>query len=539
METEPETTANIKWHGKWTYFSVPPNMQQRSKEIIQEFFQVTPIHCVRYFANNNSKYIEKIWWLTVFLTSTYLCTSYIVEVIGKWKLNPIIVTFDQQPASIYTIPFPAVTVCPETKVKSSQFKFTEAFELVRSGQLNESTDAEKVKNVLALLQLCDHNLYDRNEEPYDNEILKRLRKMSIPSFEVFNTCHWKGYQTECLKMFRNSLTERGFCYTFNSLANNDIMKTRELHSTSSFNSETRHSDWSLDSGYRVGVGSNAFPLRVSIGGYHGSLGMSLVVNKSDIDYLCGDSFQGYKVMLHMPNELPQMSHQFFRVPLDTELTVAITPQVMLTGKRAETYSPQKRHCYYSNERKLRYFQIYTEKNCEAECLANYTLDMCECVRFSMPRSQNTPICTLHDSPCYQKAVYQMLKYETIDGEQEKEHLGTCNCMPACNDIVYQTQISQAPWNWQNGTVFSYMEKQFEKDEVHQSKVIIYFKETQFIPLRRTEIIGVSEMIASCGGLMGLFLGVSIVSLVELVYYITLKPVLIWMGHSSLITDNVI
>lgn len=61
----------------------------------------------------------------------------------KWERDPIIVSFDEQSSSIYTIPFPAVTICPETKVKASELNISHTFELVRKNQLNESMDEER------------------------------------------------------------------------------------------------------------------------------------------------------------------------------------------------------------------------------------------------------------------------------------------------------------------------------------------------------------------------------------------------------------
>lgn len=58
-------------------------------------------------------------------------------------------------------------------------------------------------------------------------------------------------------------------------------------------------------------------------------------------------------------------------------------------------------------------------------------------------------------------------------------------------------------------------------------MVIFFQGAEFIPLLRTEINSMSEIIASCGGLMGLFMGVSLMSVVELFYYCTLRPVAMW------------
>lgn len=47
---------------------------------------------------------------------------------------------------------------------------------------------------------------------------------------------------------------------------------------------------------------------------------------------------------------------------------------------------------------------------------------------------------------------------------------------------------------------------------------IFFKTDEFITNKRSELFGRTDFIANCGGLLGLFMGVSILSIVEIIYY---------------------
>jgi hypothetical protein len=49
-------------------------------------------------------------------------------------------------------------------------------------------------------------------------------------------------------------------------------------------------------------------------------------------------------------------------------------------------------------------------------------------------------------------------------------------------------------------------------------IYVVFKETKFMTLLRSERYGFIDFISNCGGLMGLFMGMSIVSIVEIFYY---------------------
>lgn len=45
----------------------------------------------------------------------------------KWQLSPVIVSFDEKSTPIWHIPFPAVTICPETKARTDILNFTQSY----------------------------------------------------------------------------------------------------------------------------------------------------------------------------------------------------------------------------------------------------------------------------------------------------------------------------------------------------------------------------------------------------------------------------
>jgi hypothetical protein len=47
---------------------------------------------------------------------------------------------------------------------------------------------------------------------------------------------------------------------------------------------------------------------------------------------------------------------------------------------------------------------------------------------------------------------------------------------------------------------------------------VYFKENQFVVNKRSERFGFIDFISNCGGLMGLFMGISLLSIAELLHY---------------------
>lgn len=61
-----------------------------------------------------------------------------------------------------------------------------------------------------------------------------------------------------------------------------------------------------------------------------------------------------------------------------------------------------------------------------------------------------------------------------------------------------------------------------------SKLSIFFANQQLSPVKRIAVLIFSEFMAICGGLLGLFMGISALSIIELIYYLTLR--LFWTNR---------
>ncbi|RZC36741.1 ASC domain containing protein, partial [Asbolus verrucosus] len=57
-----------------------------------------------------------IWWFIVFCICLSACVLSIYEVYKKWEQSPVIVSLANRGTPVNAIPFPAVTICPESKI---------------------------------------------------------------------------------------------------------------------------------------------------------------------------------------------------------------------------------------------------------------------------------------------------------------------------------------------------------------------------------------------------------------------------------------
>lgn len=146
--------------------------------------------------------------------------------------------------------------------------------------------------------------------------------------------------------------------------------------------------WSLELGYNDLRNEMPYPFRVSGSGTQFSLQIVLKVLNDDIDHLCGGGHHGFKITFNEPSESVQILRKYYEVGLNRMAMFTIDPKLIITSSDVHEYKPNVRGCYLSSERHLKYFKHYSQRNCEVECVTNFTLAQCGCVRFSMPSETN-------------------------------------------------------------------------------------------------------------------------------------------------------
>lgn len=114
---------------------------QAAWAIFSEFSGNSSIHGVRYLGEKRRPFAERLFWVVVFALSIYGCGRLILNVYLKWDQSPVIVSFAEKSTPVWQIPFPAVTICPETKTKTEFMNFTEMYHLAQNATFNY-TDEE-------------------------------------------------------------------------------------------------------------------------------------------------------------------------------------------------------------------------------------------------------------------------------------------------------------------------------------------------------------------------------------------------------------
>jgi len=204
-------------------------------------------------------------------------------------------------------------------------------------------------------------------------------------------------------------------------------------------------------------------------------------------------------VVHSPFEMPDLSDtlKFCEIYYGRSLEILIIPEVKYTSEDLKDLKPEERGCYFEDERSLQLFQVYTRRNCEMECMINYTIAYQGCVPYFFLKTPNITVC---GSDVTNIAWQQIANYLNDLVEQSK-----CLCLDQCNSIDYNIEIIDT--------------KIADRDTLEMS---FRFKDNEFIPLIRKHQYKLVDFLSQCGGLMGLFAGVSALSIIELLYFMTLR-----------------
>lgn len=214
----------------------------------------------------------------------------------------------------------------------------------------------------------------------------------------------------------------------------------------------------------------------------------------------------YLVFVHNNDEIPWDIERAYVIEANyyahTELV--ITPTKISTSIDLRyKFTPDERGCYFEDEHKLKYFKKYSKSHCELECWITFIKQNCECLPIWLPHEPHIKICDFSKSECLEDVVVSE----------------TCHCLPQCtNDISYHV-IKKSSWS-REGLEFTFEDTSHEN--VSLTYLQFHFEESAFLEMKRISAYTMTDFIAQIGGILGLFLGFSVLSLIEILYYCTVR-----------------
>ena len=442
--------------------------------------------------------------------------------------SPTLLTYDTTTRPIWDIPFPALTICnwhQALKVNYDAIK--------RDANRQGASEVDKARGN-ALRVFCD----EKDHSPSANlsielDLVEFVKNLTQHCDEMLLHCILADSEIPCNQIFHSVPTDMGKCCSFNVLP--DV-------------AGLRHDDhcpytWSSESGYQIGprldlVGNitSEIPLRVQASGTQ--FGLRLLLDMQNDLMTCPKLVSSaFKSELHSPASSPSLEHHGFLLAPGTETYVSVTPKVTLADNSVRKFGSSVRHCYLENERQLGYFRHYNEDNCLEECLANFTMKKCGCLPhfFPMASARGIAVCNKSDnisSICLEEVRFELRRSAYISAIKSHDHIPGevdqvgCFCLPSCSEIKYEGHMTSAPLMADEVKKQYHMTKasnySSERIKSDIAVVNVFFERDNFVQVKRTELYGILALFSNIGGLLGLCMGVSAISFVELIYFFTVK-----------------
>lgn len=350
--------------------------------------------------------------------------------------------------NIRKIPFPAITICPQTKAKVEFLSFRNAYKNYWAHfKLYGLSDIDAAR-FETMLHVCDPELSYRiqfnSSKAFDGEnIVKILKEISYSIDDSMLFCKFRNVWVNCTSLFNEIITDRGVCFSFNLLDYAELFNENVLHEDFDSFRHNKSSSWQLDEGY-ANDDLNAYPYP-AISQHYDSLRIILKTTDVDMDYICKGSYQGFKVFFHLPGDVPSITGKHLFVPIKRDVTVSMTAHMTKISEDLRSYTPNQRKCYLTNEKSLKFFKSYTKNACNLECLANFTMKSCGCVKFSMPRTNSTRICDYSQINCTVQAQRDMMLSYNMQKPAELQ----CGCLPSCTEINYEMENLQTEYDFKS------------------------------------------------------------------------------------------
>ncbi|XP_048686344.1 acid-sensing ion channel 2 isoform X3 [Caretta caretta] len=212
---------------------------------------------------------------------------------------------------------------------------------------------------------------------------------------------------------------------------------------------------------------------------------------------------GVKVQIHSQSEPPFVQELGFGVAPGFQTFVA-------TQEQRLTYLPPPWGECRLSDVGLDFFPIYSITACRIDCETRYIVENCNCKMVHMPG--DAPFCTPEQyKECAEPAL----------GLLAEKDSNYCICRMPCNLTRYNKELSMV--KIPSKTSAKYLEKKFNKSEKYISENIlvldIFFEALNYETIEQKKAYEVAALLGDIGGQMGLFIGASILTILELFDYI--------------------
>ena len=390
-------------------------------------------------------------------------------------------------------------------------------------------------------------------------------------FGLLKACVWKGRKLPCSLIFKTSPTDQGMCCTFNMEAAESMFKNgpylemiekmQEKDRQHSFDYDKKLPDWWLSNQEPKSQPGKSKGLTLILDAHSDTVSSSSITE--DVD--------GFFAIVGSPNEFPLTTIQSILIRPGHNNLVAIQATHVLPDTDIRTVaSKEERNCIFSDEVKLDLHTKYSQRNCILETSMRYAINSSDpCTPWYFPRTKKSlRICDSFE------AFEFRTKMQNVPQKELKD------CLPDCEATDYSVSTSAAPFRrcdhkalglstlctfkdsinppiWGQSVIDQYIDemgevpryisdhystnirnftkpgetsdvftimnrkqKTYDAYEKDIGMVSFFFETTTAYEFYRVPKMTWSDFISQLGGMLGLCMGLSLVSIFEFVYWFT-------------------
>uniref|UniRef100_A0A8C7U7R2 Acid-sensing ion channel 1-like n=1 Tax=Oncorhynchus mykiss TaxID=8022 RepID=A0A8C7U7R2_ONCMY len=451
-------------------------LKQSWMEITVAFMRRTKVHGLMFVFSPDKTLTQRILWLLAF----FVCVS----LLFTWSWNRILYLMSYPAVTrikmewTHNMSFPAVTFCNHNLFRVSSLTKVDLYhcgywmDLMHQNHsvLEKSLALLRDNHKYNLLSLLDFNGYTPPPS-YHVNTTEMIGRLGHQLEDMLLECRFRG--ENCTHQnFTTIYTRYGKCYTFNS-------------------------------------GLDGNPLLTTLKGGTGN-GLEIMLDIQQDEYLpvWGETDEtsyeaGIKVQIHTQSE-PPFPHQLgFGVAPGFQTFVSSQEQ------RLQYLPPPWGDCK-STPIDSEFFSTYSITACRIDCETRYLVENCNCRMVHMPGT--SMVCTPEQ--------YKDCADPALDFLVEKDN-DYCVCETPCNMIRYGKELSMV--KIPSKASAKYLAKKFNKTEQYIGENVlvldIFFEALNYEKIEQKKAYEIAGLLGDIGGQMGLFIGASVLTILEIFDYL--------------------
>ena len=443
--------------------------------------------------------------------------------------------------------------------------------------LDPSLKANKTRAIKYKKTALEDMMFRLNQTEAYSTLFSILWYSNFPCFEIkgvtseidgeraiLRSCKWKGVSMPCSAIFITFPTDRGMCCSFNIQAADEIFLsgsfTKQLKAMQIFDKNSSvigsqiPTQYSLNNEPKTSSGRNK--------------GRELMLDAHSNLFAPGSvdtNFNGFMGLISPTSSFPLMIQQGFEIRAGQNNIIALSSTQINADERLRDLIPKDRNCLFSDEvSDIKIHKRYSYFNCIFECSLFHALDKNNntCIPWFMPSVNKTiTICDPWES---EKFLQDMVN--------DNSENACSYCLPDCSITIYEPIVTTIPFSkcdytnigispicdvnddslpqptkfsaqvineyllTRNKTIptflnkyesnsrpvskldyFTQTETTYDAYERDIAMVEVYFRTSTVIQLGSQPLMTWVDYFSTVGGLLGLVLGMGIVSVVEIIW----------------------